>query len=61
MTLVPIILSLALIGLIVWVILQIPMPDVVRKVIIALTIVFLVLHLLQLLGVNTGLPALRLF
>ena len=55
------ILALALVGFCVWLILQIPMPQVFRNVIIGIVVVALIVYLLQWLGVNTlGLPHLRL-
>lgn len=60
MTLVGLILVLALCGLLVWLILQIPMPPVFRTVIYAICVIFLILWLLQALGISTGLPRLRL-
>lgn len=55
-----IILMLAIVGFCVWLVLQIPMPDVFRKIIIGVVAVFLILWVLQQLGVSTGFPRLRL-
>lgn len=60
MTIISLILAIALCGFIVWLCLQIPMPDQFRKIIIAVVCVVLILWVLQQFGVNTGLPAIRL-
>lgn len=60
MSLIAVVLILALVGAVVWLILQIPMPQVFRNVIVGVVVIFLVLWLLQVLGVSTGLPRLRL-
>lgn len=60
MSLLPIILALAIIGFLCWILLQIPMPQVFRNVIIGVMILFLVLWVLQALGVVTGLSRLTL-
>lgn len=54
------ILTIALVGFVVWLILQIPMPGVFRNVIIGVVAVLLILWILQQLGVHTGVPVLRL-
>lgn len=51
---VTIILSLAFVGFLVWIILQIPMPAVFKNLIIGLVIFFVILYILQVLGVSTG-------
>ena len=60
MGLIELILVLALVGFVVWLILQIPMPPPFRNVIIGIVAVFLILYVLQMLGVHTGIPTLRL-
>lgn len=60
MSLIPIILGLALAGFLSWLILQIPMPQPFRNVILGVIIVLLVLWVLQAFGVNTGLPHLSI-
>lgn len=60
MSLISIIIALAIMGFLGWVIIQIPMPQVFRNVIIGVMILFLVLWVLQVLGVVTGLPRLTL-
>ncbi len=54
------ILVLALCGFAVWVILQIPMPQIFKNIIIGIVCIFLVLWVLQALGVNTGFTRLTL-
>lgn len=61
MTLIPVLIALALLGFIVWVILQIPMPEVVRRIIIGVVVVIVVLYVLQIFGVQTGVPQIRIF
>jgi len=58
--LIPVLITIALVGFIVWLILQIPMPPPFHKVIIAIVCVVLVLYVLQLFGFTAGLPAIRL-
>ncbi len=60
MSLVSILFTLALIGLITWLFCQIPMPIQIRNIIVAVAVIFLVLWVLQHFGVHTGLPSLRL-
>lgn len=61
MTILTLLLSIALVGFIVWLIVQIPMPQQFRTIIIAVCCVALVLYLLQSFGVVTGLPHMRLW
>lgn len=49
-----IILSLALVGFLTWIVLQIPMPVVIQRLIIGLVCFFVVIYILQILGVSTG-------
>lgn len=49
-----ILITIALTGFIVWLILQIPMPAVFQKVIIGVVALILVLWVLQTLGIHTG-------
>lgn len=51
---------IAIFGFLCWVILQIPMPKVFHNVILGLMCLVLVLYVLQMLGVHTGLPRMRL-
>ena len=51
---------LAVAGFLCWLVLQIPMPAPFRNIIIGVMCLFLVLWLLQQLGVNTGLGHLSL-
>jgi hypothetical protein len=60
-TLVSLVLILALVGFVIWVILQLPMPTVFRNVILGIVTVILILWVLQAIGVHTGLPHLRLY
>lgn len=55
MSLISILVAIAIFGFIVWILTQIPMPAVVRNIIIGFACLFIVLYALQLLGVNTGL------
>ncbi len=50
----------ALVGFLCWLVLQIPMPAPFRNIIIGIMCVFAVIWALQTLGLNTGLPRLRL-
>ncbi len=54
-----ILLTIALAGFIVWLILKIPMPSPFPEIIIGVVCVLLVLWALQLIGVNTRLPVLK--
>lgn len=60
MPIVPIILTLALVGFLCWLVLQIPMPEIFRKVIIGVMILLVILWLLSMFGVNTGIGYPRL-
>jgi len=56
------VLSIALVGFLVWLILQIPMPQPFQKIIIAIVCIFMILWLLQLLGVSLpGVPRIGIF
>ena len=56
-----VILSIALVGFLVWLILQIPMPAQFQKIIIAIVCVLLILWLLQFFGVHIpGMPKIGL-
>lgn len=59
MPIIPILITIAIAGFIVWLVLQIPMPEPFPKIIIAVVCVVLVLWILQLFGVDTGLPLMR--
>lgn len=54
------ILTLAVFGFIAWAILQIPMPSPFRNIILGLICLVLVIYVLQMVGVHTGFPAVRL-
>jgi hypothetical protein len=60
MSFISLILALAIFGFLVWLVLQIPMPQVFKNVIIGVVCLFLVIWVLQMLGVETGMPAFRL-
>ena len=60
MPLIPVILAIAIVGFIVWVVLQIPMPQIFKNIIIGVVALALIIWLLQMLGVATGLPSFRL-
>jgi len=47
-------LTLAIFGFVAWVILQIPMPEPVRNIILGVICLILVIWVLQFLGVETG-------
>ena len=60
-SLVTLVLVIAIVGFLCWLILQLPMPPIFRNVIIGVISIFLIIWLLQHLGVRTpGLPDLRL-
>lgn len=62
MTLIGLILVLAICGFFAWLVLQIPMPAVVRNIVIAVMCIFVVIYVLQFFGLNTSpIPALRLW
>lgn len=50
MSLISLLITLAIIGLIVWIILQIPMPSQIKNVIIGVAILFIVIWLLKSIG-----------
>jgi hypothetical protein len=60
MSFISLILALAIFGFLVWLVLQIPMPQVFKNVIIGVVCLFLVIWVLQMLGVETGMPTFRL-
>ncbi len=61
MSLINLVIVLALVGFLLWLIVNfIPMPAPVQKIIIAVVVVFVVLWLLQGFGVITGFENLRL-
>lgn len=61
MAILPLIIVLAVFGFVVWIILQISMPVVVKNIIIGVATLFIVIFLLQQFNIPTGLPALRLW
>lgn len=61
MAIVPVLITLALLGFLVYLVCLIPMPDPVRKIIIGVVIVIVVLFVLQIFGVQTGVPQIRIF
>lgn len=54
------VLLLAIVGFICWLILQIPMPQIFKNVILGVICIVVVLWALQVLGVSTGFPRIRL-
>lgn len=60
MGLLSLIVTIAVVGFICWLILQIPMPQPFHKVIIAVVCVALVLWVLQQFGITTGFSSVRL-
>jgi len=60
MSLISLLVTLAIVGFLIWLILRIPMPAQLQQVIIAVAIVFVVLWVLQQFGVITGFSQLRL-
>lgn len=61
MTVLPLIILLAIFGFIVWIVLQISMPAVVKNIIIGVATLFVVIFLLQQFNIPTGLPPIRLW
>ena len=61
MAILPLIIVLAVFGFVVWIILQISMPVVVKNIIIGVATLFIVIFLLQQFNIPTGLPALKLW
>ncbi len=59
-SIVKLLISIGFTGFIVWLILQIPMPEPFRKVIVAIVCVVLILFVLQWFGIDTGIAAIRL-
>ena len=53
------ILTIALCGFAVWVVLQLPMPQVFKNLIIGVVTLALVIWVLQQLGFNTGVPTIH--
>lgn len=60
MAITPVLITLALLGFVAWLITRIAMPAKVQQVIIAVVVVIAIIYVLQVLGVNTGLPKLHL-
>jgi predicted RND superfamily exporter protein len=60
MSLLSLIVTLAIAGFVAWIILQIPMPQQFKNVIIGVMILFLVLWVLQAFGILAGVPRLSL-
>ncbi len=60
MSLIMIILTLAFVGFLVWLILQIPMPQLAKNIILGFVCFVMVVWILQVLGVHTGLPRISL-
>lgn len=60
MTIFSLLITIAVFGLIVYLITLIPMAQVIRNVIVAIAVLFLVLYVLQAFGIATGFPLLRL-
>ncbi len=54
------ILTLAVVGFVVWIILQIPMPALVRNIILGIVCFALIIYVLQAFGLGEGLPRLRM-
>lgn len=52
-------LYLAIVGFVIWLILQIPVPDIWRKVMLAVVLVVLILWVISWLGGAPALPSLR--
>lgn len=53
-------LTLAIAGFICWIVLQIPMPQIFRNIILGVITIILVLWVLQFFGVHTGFSNLKL-
>jgi hypothetical protein len=56
MTLISLLIAIALAGFVIWIILQIPMPEPFRRVIVAIACVVLIVWVLQTLGLTAGIP-----
>lgn len=59
-SIISLILTIAVIGIVVWFILQLPMPAVFRNLIIALVTLFVLIWLLEQFGMVNGLTRLRI-
>lgn len=60
MTLWGLLIALAFCGFLSWILLQIPMPVVIRNIILGVIAFAIVIFVLQFFGVHTGLAALKL-
>jgi hypothetical protein len=60
MSLIALVLTLAIVGFVLWLILQIPMPYLVRQIIVGVVCLFMILWVLQVTGLVHELPYLRL-
>lgn len=60
MSLISLLVGLVIVGFLCWLVLQVPMPPPFKNVILGIIVLFLVLWVLQALGVDTGLPKLSL-
>lgn len=60
MSLLTLIITLAVIGFVVWLVLQIPMPEVIRSIIVGVVAFFVILYLLQSFGALGSIGNLRL-
>jgi len=60
MSVISFLLVIAIVGFLVWLILQIPMPAPFKNIIIGIVCLVLVIWVLQQFGIATGLPSIRL-
>lgn len=60
MSLIALIVLLVVVGFIVWLVLQVPMPQAFQNIIIGIVVLFLVLYLLQSFGLIGSVGSLRL-
>lgn len=55
-----ILITIAIAGFVAWLVMQIPMPEPFRKILLGIMCLVLVLWLLQAFGISTGLPRVHL-
>ncbi len=60
MSLLSLVLTIAVVGVITWLILQIPMPAPFRNIILGIVVLFVIVWVLQQLGLISGFPFLKL-
>lgn len=60
MSLISLVLVLAIIGFVCWIVLQVPMPAIMRNIIVGVVVLFVVLFLLQSFGLVGSLSQIRI-